>query len=80
MKDNNGNEYIEKIAQWLEQIRFRKKFFGGISEQDVWKRMDELNNMYEEALKAERIRYDVMIEHYKKTGIENQDGEMAYDE
>lgn len=80
MKNNNENNNKNKIAEWIEGVRFRKKFFGGVSEQDVWKKIEELNKMYEASLEAERIRYDTMIEHYKKTGIETQDSEMVYDE
>lgn len=57
----------KKMAEWLENIRFRKQFFGGVSEQDVWKKIDELNAMYQSALMAERVRYDTLLEHYKKT-------------
>ena len=77
MKGNNEN--INKIADWLEKVRFRKQFFGGLSESDVWKKINELNQMYEAALDAERIRYDTMLEHYKKTGEISQDGETSHD-
>ena len=80
MKDNNENENFKKIAEWLEQVRFRKKFFGGANEQDVWKKINELNDMYQAALKAERVRYDTLIDHYMKTGKELQEEEMAYDD
>ncbi|MDR7871446.1 MAG: hypothetical protein RIN55_11335 [Tissierellaceae bacterium] len=78
MKNNENN--IKKIADWLEKVCFRKNFFGGVDEQDVWKKIDELNSMYEAALEAERVRYNTLIECYKQTGIDGQDGEMAYDE
>lgn len=80
MKNNNENNNSKKITEWIEGVRFRKKFFGGVSEEDVWKKIEELNKMYEASLEAERIRYDTMIEHYKKTGIETSDSEMVYDE
>lgn len=51
-----------KIARWLKKLRFRRVLFGGVSEQDVWKRMNELNSMYEVALAAERARCDALIE------------------
>lgn len=76
----NENENINEIAEWLEEVRFRKQFFGGVSEQDVWKKINELNVMYEAALNAERVRYDTLIEQYKKTKIDEQDGEIAYDD
>lgn len=78
MENKNENPKIKEIAEWLDKVRFRKKFFGGLDEEDVWKKIDELNSMYEIMLEAERVRYDTMIEHYKKT--REEDGEMAYDE
>lgn len=77
MKDKNEN--IKKIADWLEKVSFRKQFFGGLSESDVWKKINELNQMYEAALDAERIRYDTLLEHYKKTGETPQDKEASHD-
>lgn len=58
-----GLEYI-KIEKWLKKLRFRKKIFGGVDQQDVWKKISELNAMYEDALTAERIRYDALIRRY----------------
>lgn len=80
MKNDYENPKIKEIAEWLDKVRFRKKFFGGLDEQDLWKKIDELNTMYQAALEAERVRYDTLIEHYKKTGEVVEDGEMAYDE
>lgn len=51
-----------KIARWLKKLKFHKKLFGGIPEQEVWKRMGELNALYEAALTAERARCDALIE------------------
>lgn len=76
---NTKNENLKKISEWLESVRFRKQFFGGISENDVWKKINELNQMYQAALEAERIRYNTLLEDYKKTGEDPQDGEMAHD-
>lgn len=51
----------KKIAQWLKQVKFRKTLFGGVSERDVWKKIGELNELYETALVAERARYDALL-------------------
>ena len=51
----------QRIAQWLKKVRFRKALFG-VSEKDVWKKIGELNDMYQELLAAERIRYDTLLE------------------
>ena len=61
----------QKIMQWLKKVHFKKRIFGGISEADVWKKIGELNTMYDAALEAERIRYDTMIEHYRKVSLLN---------
>lgn len=51
-----------RIAQWLKQVEFRKTLLGGVSERDVWKKIGELNEMYNVALAAERARYDALLE------------------
>lgn len=55
------NHEQEKINQWLQTTKFRKKVFGGVDEVDVWKKIEELNRLYEAALIAERARYDTML-------------------
>ena len=52
----------EKIADWLNQVKFRKKILGGVQEQDVWNKLRELHSLYLEAIVAERIRYDTLLE------------------
>ena len=37
------NSEQKTIVEWLKKVRFRKQLFGGVSEQDVWKKIDELN-------------------------------------
>ncbi len=62
-------EQEERIAGWLEKLKFRKQVFGGVSETDVWKKIGELNDMYREALIAERARYDALLaEHEEAKG------------
>ena len=55
------NSEQKTIVEWLKKVRFRKQLFGGVSEQDVWKKIDELNKLYDAALTAERIRYETLI-------------------
>ena len=63
-------EQEEKIAGFLQKIKFRKRIFGGVDEKDVWTKIRELNDMYRQALLAERIRCDALIaEHsWKEAG------------
>ena len=71
----NGSKFAEtepinreqkRIAQWLRKVKFRKQLLGGVSERDVWKKISELNDMYNAALEAERVRCDALIEQLVK--------------
>ena len=60
------NREEQKIAEWLTKVKFRKQTFGGVSEQDVWKKINELNEMYKLAVAEERARYDALVDLIKK--------------
>lgn len=72
------NSEQQKIVEWLKKVRFQRQPFGGVSEADVWKKIDELNRLYESALAAERIRYETLLNEYK-TG-DNPAGREGGDE
>ena len=55
------NHEQERIQKWLKQVRFKKTLFGGVSEADLWKKIAELNSLYEAAISAERARYDALL-------------------
>ena len=60
-------EQEERISGFLQKVKFRKRIFGGVSEKDVWTKIGELNEMYRQALLAERIRCNELIaEHNRK--------------
>lgn len=78
MRENKENQFSDteekdqellnpeqaRIRKWLEQVRFKRTFIGGVDEADVWKKIAELNQFYEAALAAERARYEtLLIEH-----------------
>ena len=54
-------EQEAKIASWLRTVKFRRQFFGGVSEKDVWAKISQLNEMYNQAILAERARYDALL-------------------
>ena len=61
-----------EIISWLKKVRFRRRFFGGVDEKNVWKKISELDALYTKALEAERVRYDVLIaEAVNKAGAQN---------
>lgn len=57
----NANSEYQAVAQWLTSVKFRKKSIGGYDPEDVWKKLDELNTLYENALLAERARYNLLL-------------------
>lgn len=52
----------EQIAKWFQTVKFRKAAFGGVDESDLWKKLNELNTLYDQALLAERARYDALLQ------------------
>lgn len=62
------NSEQARMIAWLKKVRFRKRLFGGVSERDVWKKIEELNSMYNLALIAERARYDALLQQRESSG------------
>lgn len=67
----------QKIARWLKKLKFHKGIFGGVRETEVWKRMNELNSLYEEALAAERARCDALIQEARESAAAGKTGEAV---
>ena len=59
------NQEQLSIINWLKTVKFRKQIIGGVNQEDVWKKIHQLNEMYEAALRAERIRYDLLLNKEK---------------
>lgn len=82
-RPNNGtadplNHEQERIQKWLKQVRFKKTLFGGVNEADLWKKIAELNSLYEAALSAERSRYDALIEERCGSAEHGKAGDDIY--
>ena len=52
----------EAIIQWFRTVKFRKNLLGGVDEAVMWKKLEELYALYEAAIRAERTRYNVLLE------------------
>lgn len=61
------NPEQEELLQWFKTVKFRRAYFGGIDEADVWKKLEELNRLYEASLAAERTRYNTLLEAYQNS-------------
>ncbi len=73
-----NREQLE-IEKWLKEVEFRKRVVGGVDEQDVWKKINKLNDLYESALKAERIRYDVLLAKNENKGLNPEKEKQSKD-
>ena len=71
-EEENSWQQENRIVKYLQQLKFKKKLFG-VDEADVWKKIQELNHMYEESLKWERKRYDLLLK--ERTRIHADDSE-----
>lgn len=56
------NHEQEEIIRWIRTTKFRKKLVGGVDEVQLWKKMEELYGLYENAIRAERARYDALLQ------------------
>ena len=72
------NHEQEKLHRWLQTVKFRKVLFGGIDETQMWKKLEELDRLYEAAISAERARYDALLEKQMKTGSFGEESGDAY--
>lgn len=61
MENESIGNTPEEIAEWIRSVKFKKKMLGGVDEEDVWKKIEELNELYEKALLYERARYDTLL-------------------
>ena len=58
------NQEQQRLRDWYKTVKFKKATFGGIDEVNLWKKLEELNEIYESSLSAERARYDGLIKSY----------------
>lgn len=41
-----ASQNLEDVAEFLKKMKFKKVTFGGLSEKDVWKKIEKLNEEY----------------------------------
>lgn len=61
----NGNK-LQEVAQYVSEIRFRKKTFFGVDESDVWTKIKKLNDKYAEAFMIQEECNKVVLEEKEK--------------
>ena len=74
------NREHERLLEWFRTVRFKRTLIGGINEVQLWKKLAELNEIYEAALRAERARFDALIEAFARSAgmsVTKYKGELA---
>lgn len=58
----------QEIVDWYRKVKFKKNLLGGVDEVQMWKKLEELYGLYANAIRAERARYDALLEASQKEG------------
>ena len=58
----------QEIVEWYRKVKFKKNLLGGVDEVQMWKKLEELYGLYANAIRAERARYDALLEASHKEG------------
>ncbi len=53
---------LEKIEQYLENLKFKKQTIGGVSEADVLAKIQRLSDLYAEAFRNQEIKYEALLD------------------
>ena len=64
----------QEILEWLRKVKFRKNLLGGVDEVQMWKKLEELYGLYENAIRAERARYNALLEAHTPPGENLEEG------
>ena len=55
---------MQDIAIMFQELKFKKKFIGGIDERDVWRKLDLIQQEYRSIYEAQETRYKTILEIY----------------
>ena len=62
MEDVELAKKIEDISKVLNEIKFKKKFFGGVDELDVWNKIESNNLEYKEMFEIIQTKINILEE------------------
>lgn len=61
-KANTSYKTMEDIASFIDNMKFRKKFLGGIDELDVLKQMEALQEVYRSVYENQAAYYQALLD------------------
>ena len=66
-------EAQRRIGDYLRKVRFKRALFR-VSERDVWRKLEAVNDLFQQALVAERARYEALLEFRDDSGSQEGNG------
>mgnify|MGYP006947040712 CR=1 FL=1 len=57
---------LEKIENFLENLKFKKQTLGGVSEADALAKIHHLSDLYAEAFKNQELRYEAILDEKRR--------------
>ena len=57
-----GAKNMDDIAELFKTLRFRKQIVGGVSEIDVWKKLNKIQEEYRSAYEIQQERYEARLQ------------------
>ena len=57
---------LEKIEEYLENLKFKKQTIGGVSEADALAKVKKLSDLYAEAFRNQEIRYEAILDEKRR--------------
>jgi len=66
MGDRMSVTTMDDIAEEIKKMKFRKNIIGGLNEEDVWKKLGQLQEDYRRVLDISNKQYEALIEERDK--------------
>ena len=65
---------LGEIAELLKHTKFKRKWFGGVDEEDVWEKLGRLQAEYSELIEENDRKHDASVDQWKErvTSLEEQ--------
>lgn len=67
---------LEDVEEFLKQVKFKKQAIGGLSESDVWAKIQKLSDLYAQTFKVQEAKFQAIIDE-KNRELSRLRGENA---
>lgn len=52
---------MDDIGEVFKKLRFRKTLFGGVSQKDVWRKLEQVQKEYRSAYECQQAAYEARL-------------------